>query len=213
MTAFEKIKNSISGAAKKVAHATSVAKRAEGKLEHWRKVRDSHAKGTPGRARANRKLRRWTTVYKRALQARNGWQRVLNRRIAKKNAYQKKHPPGPHPDGDGLTTFDGRQVCDWIAKILSDARRAGAWHGSVLSGWRSAEYCRQLCRNICGRDRCPGLCAGESSNHTQVGNLAGAVDVSDPAGLRAYCRAHGLPLHGGGEVLSRDLNHFSHSGQ
>jgi hypothetical protein len=30
--------------------------------------------------------------------------------------------------------------------------------------------------------------------------------------LEAYCRKHGLPLHGNGTVLPNDHNHFSYEG-
>lgn len=126
--------------------------------------------------------------------------------------------PKPQPPAGNLVSFDGHTVPGWIAQILQEARSAGAWGGSVISGYRSPEYSTQLCMNMCGAPSCPGRCAGASSNHscppTHTGvPYEGAVDVSDPYSLESYCRAHGKPLYGGGYALPSDVNHFSHSGR
>jgi hypothetical protein len=127
--------------------------------------------------------------------------------------YHHKHPPIV----EGLVEFDGHQVPAWIAAILQAARTSGMWTGYVISGYRSPEYSEHLCIVMCGAPSCPGRCAGRSTNHScppsgRGVKYEGAVDVSNPEGLRAYCRAHDEPLRGDGEVLPADLNHFSYVG-
>jgi hypothetical protein len=70
---------------------------------------------------------------------------------------------------------------------------------------------------MCGATSCPGTCGGRSSNHAcppdaTCKEFEGAADVHDPAGFQRYCRAHGNPLRGNGEVLPSDVNHFSRTG-
>lgn len=138
---------------------------------------------------------------------------------AKKVAYFRKHQDPKPPQGGGyLVPFDGHTCARWIVEILQEARSSGTWRGSVISGYRSPEYSRQLCMNMCGAPTCPGRCAGEYSNHscppTHTGvPYEGAVDVSDYYGLEGFCRAHNKPLYGGGYALPQDLPHFSHSGR
>jgi hypothetical protein len=139
------------------------------------------------------------------------------------HAYERKYKKLKHDHDQGhphtpLVELDGRQVPHWIAKILTDARESGIWSGYVFSGYRSPEYSTSICVGMCGHPTCPGQCAGASSNHscppTHTGKYPeGAVDVTDPAGLRAYCRSHNRPLHGGGEQLPNDIPHFSHTGR
>lgn len=144
--------------------------------------------------------------------------KALRYRWKAKYEWIEAHPPEP-ADQDGLTWFDGKQVPTWIVEqVLIPARASGLWRGSLISGFRTPEYCRQLCRDICGRDSCPGICAGASSNHACPPDgvpeeYKGAVDVNDPAGLQRWCRNHGNPLRGNGEMLPRDLPHFSRSGR
>lgn len=138
--------------------------------------------------------------------------------LAKKLREQHNHPgPKPLPGREFICEFDGHDVPIWIAKILTDARNSGAWHGVVISGVRTPQYSEELCLAMCGAPTCPGRCAGRSTNHacppTGTGRpYEGAVDVTDYNGLREYCRAHAPELRGGGEVLPADLPHFSHAG-
>lgn len=136
----------------------------------------------------------------------------------KKHKWLEEHPqPKPAPAGGEWVMFDNHEVAKWIAKILQEARDSGMWNGEVISGRRSPQYCEELCFGICGAPSCSGTCAGRSSNHCGPPTFKGldgegAVDVTDPQGLRAFCEKHGKPLRGGGVVLPRDLPHFSRAG-
>lgn len=79
----------------------------------------------------------------------------------------------------GVTNFDGRPVARWFVPYLQWAREEAGWRGRLVSGWRDPHYSEQLCMQMCGAPRCPGRCAGTSSNH--VGDTAphGAIDVSE----------------------------------
>jgi hypothetical protein len=127
--------------------------------------------------------------------------------------YHHKHPP----QIEGLVEYDGHQLPGWIAEINKEARASGEWKGGVISGVRSPEYSEHLCIIMCGMPTCPGRCGGRFTNHAcppsgKGVKYEGAEDVTDPAGLQSFCRKHNKPLHGNGEVLPADLNHFSHEG-
>lgn len=119
----------------------------------------------------------------------------------------------------GTVIFDGKACAAWIANdVLTPARASGDWTGYLISGFRTPAYSESLCIAMCGSPTCPGVCGGRYSNHAcppsgtcQVGE--GAADVTDPAGLQRWCRAHGDPLHGNGEMLPADTPHFSKSGR
>lgn len=138
---------------------------------------------------------------------------------AKKVKWLKEHKDKPPPPVTAnLVTFDGRTVPGWIANILTQARSSGRWHGTVISGYRSPAYSESLCEAMCGAPACPGRCAGRASRHacppTGTGvPHEGAVDVSDPYSLEAYCRSVGAPLYGGSYALPADPNHFSIDGR
>ena len=53
--------------------------------------------------------------------------------------------------------------------------------GTLNSGWRDPAHSERLCFDICGAPRCPGRCAGRSSNHSGHIKPAGSIDVSNPA--------------------------------
>jgi hypothetical protein len=127
--------------------------------------------------------------------------------------YHHKHPPVI----EGLVTYDGHQLPSWMAEINKEARASGEWKGTVISGVRSPEYSEHLCIIMCGAPTCPGRCGGRFSNHScppsgKGVKYEGAEDVTDPEGLRNFCRKHDKPLRGGGEVLPSDPNHFSNAG-
>lgn len=197
----------------KVARVALGLETAERRVKHHRRQRDRFRRLAKTKAadRAAKYLHRW--------QKRQGWLRdkhvflqvVLDKRQRRKRKWLKEHPESTFPD-HGLVELDGHQVAAWIAKILVAAREAGYWHGYVISGWRSRSYSRELCENMCGASSCPGRCAGEATNHVGIEEPEGATDVSDPAGLQRYCREHGLPLRGNGEVLPADTPHFSRAG-
>ncbi len=186
------------------------AKRPMDAIRNWAKQRERiHRFGSA--AKWARQMQRAANTRKSALK----WKKIHNDFLAKVEWLETHKDPGPVPN---LMGFDGKQVPGWIGVILNDARRSGVWDGYVISGYRSPSYSTSLCYAICGAPSCSGRCAGAASNHacppsgTGVPH-EGAVDVSDPAGLQSYCRAHGLPLHGNGEMLSLDHPHFSYSGR
>ena len=207
------INNKIQVAKRKLARAVSGLTVAKRRIRHFKKRERIFAgRGdTKSAARANRYLRRWqkrqTKIHARRLYI----QLVLDKRLKAKHEWLKKHPQHQFPD-HGLVTLDGHQVASWIAEICVEAREAGYWNGYIISGWRSKQYSRELCENMCGAASCPGRCAGESTNHTGIDYPAGAVDVTDSAGLIRFARAKGKPLHGAGEVLPYDTPHCSYAG-
>lgn len=143
----------------------------------------------------------------------------IRRHIRKKIKWLEAHKdPKPAAPAANLVSFDGRTVPGWIAQILREARASGAWHGTVISGYRSPAYSEALCRAMCGAPTCSGRCAGRYSNHacppSGTGRpYEGAVDVTDHDGLEHFCRTHGKPLYGGGYALAYDHPHFSANGR
>jgi hypothetical protein len=183
----------------------------------------------PDSARA--RMERWHALDEWAkrhweIAKKHHWEDQAHRYWQAFQAYDKKYDwlkthvdPKPAPIGELLVVFDGHMVPSWMVhQALQPARSSGEWSGSVFSGFRSPEYSTQLCINMCGHPTCPGTCAGASSNHscppTHTGEeFEGAVDVTDPFGLRHWCETHGNPIIGGGAVLSGDVPHFSRSGR
>jgi hypothetical protein len=110
----------------------------------------------------------------------------------------------------GVTTFDGVPCARWIVPWLKKSR-ANGWKGRLVSGWRSPAYSESLCRRMCGAPRCPGRCAGRSSNHSGNKYPAGAVDVSDYANFERIQPRIGSPLIN--RLDARDPTHFSVSGR
>lgn len=78
----------------------------------------------------------------------------------------------------GVGRYDGVPVANWLIPYLDWARQNG-WKGRLVSGWRDPNYSRSLCMRMCGAPRCPGRCAGTSSNHVGSNKPHGAIDVSD----------------------------------
>ena len=103
------------------------------------------------------------------------WQLALG---AKRRRAQRRHYAATLHPTSGVTTFDGRPVAAWLKPYLVWARDHG-WQGTLNSGWRDPAYSEHLCRAMCGAPRCPGRCAGRSSNHSGSVTPAGAIDVSD----------------------------------
>jgi hypothetical protein len=111
----------------------------------------------------------------------------------------------------GVEWFDGRKVAAWMVPYLTWARKHG-WKGHVVSGWRDPAYSERLCWAMCGAPRCPGRCAGRSSNHSGSVKPHGAIDVSD---YQTFGRLmHSCPLrpHIYNALGARDPVHYSVSG-
>jgi hypothetical protein len=77
----------------------------------------------------------------------------------------------------GVATFDSKPVAAWMKPYLDWAREHG-WQGTLSSGWRDPAYSESLCMGICHAPKCPGRCAGRSSNHVGRVKPAGAIDVT-----------------------------------
>jgi hypothetical protein len=111
----------------------------------------------------------------------------------------------------GVTTFDGRPCAKWLVPYLQWAREEAGWRGMLESGWRDPEYSEHLCFQMCGAPRCPGRCAGRSSNHVGDAPPRGAIDVTEYARFGAVIR--NCPLTPKiFNALPSDLVHFSASG-
>lgn len=111
----------------------------------------------------------------------------------------------------GVTKFDGVPVAAVAVPYLSWARNHG-WSGRLVSGWRDPRYSESLCYRMCGRPRCPGQCAGTSSNHVGTTKDRFAIDVSEYhqfARVIARCPLRPRIFND----LPNDRVHFSPSGK
>lgn len=142
-------------------------------------------------------------ITKRKKQLRHvNWEILRRRRTLRERLHIPKK---------GWVLFDGHYVAGWIAEDLHRARASGIWRGVVISGRRDRNLCIRLCLAMCGRVRCPGRCAGASSNHVLGPKYPyGAVDVTDSYGLMKAERELGLRLK---HTLPNDLPHHSATGQ
>lgn len=112
----------------------------------------------------------------------------------------------PSASAHGVTTFDGKPVASWIAPILKQARATGLWKGSVTSGERTKSQQLAAAKGFGLQNYGPK--GPLASNHV-YGN-GGAVDVSDPAGLkRALARLGVTSLR---SAMANDPVHFSKTG-
>lgn len=118
---------------------------------------------------------------------------------------------GPGTDKRGTATFEGKKVAAVAIPYLKFARAHG-WSGSVTSGWRSPEYSRSLCINMCNAPKCPGRCAGESSNHVGTSPDRFAIDVSDYVTFGRIMARPDAPKPKIWNNLPSDRVHFSPSG-
>lgn len=112
----------------------------------------------------------------------------------------------------GVTTYNGVPVAKWLQPYLVYARNHG-WKGRLNSGWRSPAYSDSLCRRICGRPSCPGICAGRASNHSGNARPRGAVDVSDYVTFGRLMRACPYSPRIYNALGARDPVHHSASGR
>lgn len=132
-----------------------------------------------------------------------------DRRVRHNAAWKKAHSYLPGT----VSTFDGVAVASYFIPILQWCR-ANGWKGRLVSGYRTPEYSEHLCMVMCGAPRCPGRCAGRTTNHS--GNdyrktPTGAVDVSDYVNFRnivARCPIAPRIFN----ALPNDLVHFSPHG-
>lgn len=117
-------------------------------------------------------------------------------------------PPAPSSHikgGHSAVTFDGKPVVGWIAGILKQARATGIWKGSVSSGVRSKAGQLKAAQGY-GLQHYPN--GPLASNHVEGHD--GAVDVSDPEGLkRALAKLGITDLK---SSMPEDPVHFSRTG-
>ena len=116
----------------------------------------------------------------------------------------------------GVGTYDGRPCANIAIRYLQYARSyrgpGRPWQGTLNSGWRDPIYSRKLCRIMCGRDSCPGRCAGTASNHVGTTAARFAVDVSDYVRFAEIMRDCPLQPRIFNALGARDPVHFSPSG-
>jgi hypothetical protein len=135
--------------------------------------------------------------------------RGINRRIAQRK-HAKKNDAKAHASS-GVEHFDGIPVAAWMVPYLEWGRSHG-WRGRLVSGWRDPKYSESLCYRMCGRPRCPGKCAGRSSNHSGSVKPRGAMDVSDYARFGQLMRQCPHSPRIFNALGWRDPVHFSASG-
>jgi hypothetical protein len=103
----------------------------------------------------------------------------------------------------GLTTFDGKPVCKWVAEELEWARNHG-WGGSLTSGYRDYGDQVRACEETSGPCAEPG-----KSNHQGKKFPKCAADVSNPQELEeVLSKKPGRRLHYTGKGIG-DEPHFS----
>jgi hypothetical protein len=170
-------------------------------------ARKANARADFHQARARRWERRtdWLAGKKSHLEdAEKAW-------VAKKEQWIKDHPH--KQEGPGTSRFGSVQVANWMIPWLEKSKAAG-WSGYVVSGFRTPEYSRSLCRGMCDADSCPGQCAGVNSNHACPPTATckpyeGAIDVTDYFNFQSIQYRIGSPLR---NHLPYDRVHFSASG-
>lgn len=122
----------------------------------------------------------------------------------------------PKPVGEGLTTYDGHPVANWIVPALQYARQHG-WGGYVVSGYRSASeqwaaaenYCRELGVSLYTEYPNGPL----ASNHCGDVYPRGAVDVTEASELNNALRGYnGTKKLIWAEYTIEDGVHFSSNG-
>lgn len=104
----------------------------------------------------------------------------------------------------GVAYVDGKPVVPWIASILKKARQAG-WRGSVTSGVRTKSEQLAAAKRY-GLQHYPN--GPLASNHVE--GHGGAVDVSDPEGLKRALRKLGINRLK--SSMPEDPVHFSATG-
>lgn len=149
---------------------------------------------------------------------------MKKRQEDRKKNFQKmrdayKNPP---EDKDGVADWRGFQVAAWMVgkRIGPDGEKVNwlqksvdkGWDGRLNSGWRDPAYSESLCYAMCGQSSCPGMCAGRSSNHSQIGPPNwGAIDVADYDKFGRIQKEIGSPLFNA--LGPQDPVHFSPTGR
>jgi hypothetical protein len=180
--------------------------------EKFRKTKHTLAQRAVNTARAKDSHPRQALVdarntAARELRAAREMVRQRQREIVSLNRKHQKLAAAAH----GVTTYDGVPVAAVAVRYL-DWARAHGWQGHLVSGWRDPKYSQSLCYRICGAPRCPGKCAGTSSNHVGTDLHRFAVDVSDYVTFRrviANCPYEPRIFNN----LPVDPVHFSPNGQ
>jgi peptidoglycan hydrolase-like protein with peptidoglycan-binding domain len=132
-------------------------------------------------------------------------------RAAQRRRKQRKAAKLSRAPRAGVDSFDGEPVAAWMKPYLVWARENG-WSGTLTSGWRDPAHSERLCYDICGAPRCPGRCAGRSSNHSGSVKPAGSIDVSNPAQFGELMRKCPYEPKLINRLGARDPWHFSVSG-
>ena len=139
---------------------------------------------------------------------------AAQRRLEQRRDWKRNHRIAVRTTGVG--TYDGKPCANIAIRYLEYARSYDGpgrpWQGTLGSGWRDPIYSRKLCRIMCGRDSCPGRCAGLASNHVGSTALRFAVDVSDYVRFAEIMRSCPLQPRIFNALGARDPVHFSPSG-
>lgn len=159
--------------------------------------------------------RTWNSAFVRKLRHPHSvrysppWQLALG---ANRRRRQRALAAASHVPASGKAYFDGRPVAAWLLPHLNFARQHG-WKGTLVSGYRDPAYSEHLCYGMCGAPRCPGRCAGRSSNHSQHVRPYGAIDVSDYVTFGRLMARDDAPKPRIYNALgAQDPVHFSHAG-
>jgi hypothetical protein len=134
----------------------------------------------------------------------------------------RKNHNDPPEDADGVSDWRGIRVAAWMVgqRIGPDGSKTNwlqksvdkGWDGVLNSGWRSPSYSKSLCIAMCGAPSCPGTCAGESSNHSQIGPPNwGAIDVASYSKFGQIQKEIGSPLRN--SLGPADPVHYSYTGR
>lgn len=143
--------------------------------------------------------------------ARHSSPRMLTRALRRRRK-QRKAAKLSRSTQSGVDSFDGEPVAAWMKPYLEWAREHG-WQGKLNSGWRDPVHSERLCFDICNAPKCPGTCAGRSSNHVGKVKPAGSIDVSDPATFGALMKKCPYEPRLFNALGARDPWHFSASGR
>jgi hypothetical protein len=222
------LKLALRGVLHKLAQVTGGEKRALDHQRHWRAVLEqagkdernkklSKAERGKASARADHAQARLIKAHKAVDRYALGIKRLAKREaeLKKKIAFQKKQE-ATAGDGNGRSTPDKlwnpyhRPIATWMIE-WNDKTWAAGCHFAVTSGVRTSAESVGLCRARCGRDSCPGTCAGVASNHNcdDCHYPHGAEDVTNYYQFKAVQYRIGSPLR---NDLPIDPVHFSVTG-